>query len=816
MASEENKGAFKGIVYGDLVGAPYMIENTYNRYFPLGETRRAFSHGKVRTFFPEVTEVSHGATAVCHWLSAYRESPTAEALQKCLRDQFLSHPMGGWTEATRLFLSSGSGLPSQTPDWAAITRVLPIASYAKEDLFRALDLAEACVRATCADEDTVMIAKALTHGVYMAQHGSIAAEIFTTLEMQYGLHLTKTDDDLRAELRGEVKRPLVLMGTPVEGAYHYVLPESPAPPSARLVAEAAVKAVVRSDSWEDAVRKAVAFGGPSNALAGIAGGLAEALYGEVTPTVVGKLFPYIPTDITRQIEAFEKVPDIQLGPSASPYQGITRDALTVILVGQTATAIVPEDRADIRRALQKGYPEVSIISPKEKEAFLSRYRESRSGTYAYRAVPELTTWYLQDGKSLVSPSIYVAPGMPPLQERKRHLSEFRKLRSFCIDAQRELNAAARNEGAGQIHYGDAFHPLIGLRRIDFFHGDHLAGTIRLNEKGLLKVDLGNYRDLSVDARFEDHREQAWASRSLFTIADSSNPIAHLDDLRSAIRERLLDEGLGSGLEGELDSRYLGEDERRDRSPISNIDHLEPLEPGESKGAPPLPEGFSHIRESAPEGKAQEVRTVYTIGYGMRSQEGFINTLHMAGIDTVIDVRSLPRSRFAPQFDSAVLFDALEQQGIAYYEGGDKLGGRPADLSLYDSSARVDWDALRESLPYREGIESIRALANTGHVVAVVSAEGDPLSSHRFGAVARTLSEEGMDVRHILHNGEVVSHTSMAARFVESLECKGVLKSAFAEPYPVQLAEAYSILNREHGFKMKSSRERGFRAKRVKI
>ena len=32
----------KGTVYGDLVGAPYMIENTYNRYFDLGESRRAY------------------------------------------------------------------------------------------------------------------------------------------------------------------------------------------------------------------------------------------------------------------------------------------------------------------------------------------------------------------------------------------------------------------------------------------------------------------------------------------------------------------------------------------------------------------------------------------------------------------------------------------------------------------------------------------------------------------------------------------------------------------------------------------------------
>ena len=37
-SNESRPGAFKGLVYGDLVGAPFMIENTYNRYFPLGES----------------------------------------------------------------------------------------------------------------------------------------------------------------------------------------------------------------------------------------------------------------------------------------------------------------------------------------------------------------------------------------------------------------------------------------------------------------------------------------------------------------------------------------------------------------------------------------------------------------------------------------------------------------------------------------------------------------------------------------------------------------------------------------------------------
>lgn len=803
--SPSQAGSFKGTVYGDIIGAPYMIENTHNRYFELGETRRAFSHGKVRTFFPEVTEVSHGATAVCHWLSTYRDDPTAEDLQRCLRNQFLSHPRGGWTEPTRLFLTSERGLPSETPDWAAVTRAVPIAAFAREDLFGALELAEACVRATCSNPEAIRMAQAVTHAVYMARHGAIGAELFTTMEMQYGLHLTWKDDDLRAELRGEVRRPLEMMGTVVPGAYQYVTPEHPSPPSARVVTEAAVMAVTRSDSWEDAVRRAVAYGGPSNAVAGIAGGISEALYGEVTPSVTGKLFPYIPTDITRQIESVDAARAVSLERSARPYSALTRDAFTIIRTGESLTAVVPEGRNDIRKALGR-YPEIAVIGPSEEKAFVSRFKETRSGTFAYGTVPEPLTYYLQDGH-ILSPREFVAPGMPPLQERRRNAEAFRSLRAFCTGVQKELNAAAQNPGAGQIHYGDAFHLWIGERRVDFFFGDSLAGRLCLDGRGLLKVHLGDYRDLSQDARFENHREQAWASRSVFTIAESSSPMDYLEDIRSSIRSMLLDEGVRDGLEKEGDSRYLGDEERADRSPVSNIDHLEPCE---EKGTAPLPPGSSTLGDRPSEGRTQEVRTVYSIGYGTRSQEGFINTLRMVDVDTVIDIRSNPRSRYSPQFDADTIYEALKESGVDYYIAGDRLGERPEDPSLYDSTGRADWTAIRENGDYREGIASIEKLAGEGHIVAIVSNEGDPLYGHRFGTASRSLEEDGLTVKHILSNGEIVPHRVMALRLVEGYEAKGVLRSAFTETFPVQLDEAYSILNSERGFRMKSHRARGLR------
>ena len=802
---EQNPGStLKGTVYGDLVGAPYMIENTYNRYFDLGESRRAYSRGRVRSFFPEATEVSHGAAAVVNWLTTYRDSPTVENLQRCLKRQFDAHPRGGWTEPTRLFLTSGMTNPSGTPDWSAVTRAVPIASFFKDDLFRALELAEACVKATCTDRETARMAQALTHAVHMAQGGSIQAEIFTTMEMQYGLNLSRIEDDLRAQLRGEVREQIVMMGVPVEGAYRWTAPPSPAPPSSRTVTEAALRSVVRSDSWEDAVRRAVSYGGPSNAVAGIAGGVAEALYGEVTPSIIGKLFTHVPMDISQQIESLERGPAIRVDRERTPYSSIGKDAVTIVSTGAgNTTYVVPEDRKDHRDLLHRTFPDVRIITPSEMGSFLEGFKETRQGTFAYGPRPEVRTLYVQDGERLVSPSQYVSPGMPPLQERKRHLEEFLSLREWCVDVQKEMNARAGNPGAGQVHYGNAYHMWIGSRRIDFMMGDKLAGRISLNERGLLKVELGEYRDISLNARFEDYREQAWASRSLFTIPESASPLDHLAEIRDDILSRLLDEGTGLNEAMGSEFRDLSEAERLDRTPVSNIDHLEPLANDEDKGAPALTGSAADIvpgSETPSKGKGQDNRTVYSIGYGFRSQEGFINTLEMLGVDTVVDVRSTPKSRLAPQFDEDAIYGALQDAGISFFLAGDKLGARPSDPSMYGRGGQVDWEMVRQDENYKSAIEAIREMAADGRSVAIAGAEGDPLSSHRFGTVSRDLAEAGMEVKHILPNGEIASQTEMEDRLLRRYTEKGLVPSILTGSYRQQVEEAYRALNAERGYR----------------
>lgn len=65
--------------------------------------------------------------------------------------------------------------------------------------------------------------------------------------------------------------------------------------------------------------------------------------------------------------------------------------------------------------------------------------------------------------------------------------------------------------------------------------------------------------------------------------------------------------------------------------------------------------------------------VFTIGHSTRSLRDFIALLESHGVELVVDVRTVPRSRHNPQFNSATLPEALRAAGIGY-EHAAALGG----------------------------------------------------------------------------------------------------------------------------------------------
>jgi uncharacterized protein (DUF488 family) len=70
--------------------------------------------------------------------------------------------------------------------------------------------------------------------------------------------------------------------------------------------------------------------------------------------------------------------------------------------------------------------------------------------------------------------------------------------------------------------------------------------------------------------------------------------------------------------------------------------------------------------------------LWTVGHSNMEAGEFVSNLQRHGIDAIADVRSWPRSRYAPWFDQAPLAEALRSAGISYVWMGPDLGGRPDD------------------------------------------------------------------------------------------------------------------------------------------
>jgi uncharacterized protein (DUF488 family) len=139
--------------------------------------------------------------------------------------------------------------------------------------------------------------------------------------------------------------------------------------------------------------------------------------------------------------------------------------------------------------------------------------------------------------------------------------------------------------------------------------------------------------------------------------------------------------------------------------------------------------------------------IYTIGYGNRSIEEFIELLKRYGIQYLVDIRSQPYSRYNPDFSKDALAHHLKQQQIRYIYMGDTLGGRPADTSCY-LDGQVDYAKVREKAFYQKGISYIQSAWQRQLSIALMCSEAKPQECHRGKLIGNTLIEQHIEVAHI--------------------------------------------------------------------
>jgi len=159
--------------------------------------------------------------------------------------------------------------------------------------------------------------------------------------------------------------------------------------------------------------------------------------------------------------------------------------------------------------------------------------------------------------------------------------------------------------------------------------------------------------------------------------------------------------------------------------------------------------------------AQKPVDIYSVGHSNHELERFLALLRENEIEVVVDVRSNPRSRFAPHFNREALERSLGNQGIEYLFLGAELGGRPAGDEFYDDDGHVLYSRVAETEAFRSGIERLVSEGRRARIAAMCSEE-DPTTCHRRLLVARVLTELGVHVVHIRGDGRIQSEDELAA------------------------------------------------------
>lgn len=145
--------------------------------------------------------------------------------------------------------------------------------------------------------------------------------------------------------------------------------------------------------------------------------------------------------------------------------------------------------------------------------------------------------------------------------------------------------------------------------------------------------------------------------------------------------------------------------------------------------------------------------IYTVGHSNYTHEQFFQILIKYNIEVLVDVRSVPYSKFTPQFNIQSLREATKKKGIKYVYLGKELGGRPSDKAYYDERDKLSYSLLSKSPWFLEGINRlISGIAK--YKVAIMCAEEDPKKCHRKLIIGKALKNRSVEIRHIRGDGRI--------------------------------------------------------------
>ncbi len=184
-----------------------------------------------------------------------------------------------------------------------------------------------------------------------------------------------------------------------------------------------------------------------------------------------------------------------------------------------------------------------------------------------------------------------------------------------------------------------------------------------------------------------------------------------------------------------------------------------MKPNSKKTRAPAARKRAKKENSGQTGSPAAESAILTIGHSNRPLDEFLALLGAHGVQCVVDVRTIPRSRHNPQFNSDALMNSLREADIGYVHK-KQLGGLRHPKK---DSVNTGWRnaSFRGFADYMQTPEFGAALADLieftrGKRCAIMCAEAVPWRCHR-SLIADALIARKVAVEHIMSRTSRQAH-----------------------------------------------------------
>ena len=246
-----------GAIAGDMIGSPYEANPIKNEDFPLRVAQ--FTDDTVLTI------------AVAH--SILFNEDVGDCLKKYAR-KYPQLPYGG---SFRIWVMSEDSRPYNSYGNGSAMRVSPV-GFAFDSVEAVLANAEKTASVTHNHPEGIKGAQATALAIFLGGTGSDKETIRKEVIDRFGYNLDRTLAEIRPGYHFDVS---------CQGS----VPES-------------IIAFLESESFEDAVRKAISLGGDADTMACIAGGIAQAYYKEIPEKIVQQIRVKLPSEMVEVLDLF--------------------------------------------------------------------------------------------------------------------------------------------------------------------------------------------------------------------------------------------------------------------------------------------------------------------------------------------------------------------------------------------------------------------------------------------------------------------------------------------------------------------------------